>query len=185
MSHFSDAADRELFAELREVGLLSPDVVQAIQAARAPREGETLTEFLLAGAGAISAPDWLSWLIRRHGCHRFGPVRLALDGFEALPVERICAEPNPPYRRAPGGRLLCAVVRPDKRQSTAETLKPFRLEWAAATLGEVVGLKKAWADARLRGPATAEEWLSWFKAPDLKSGVGGSSPGVRIPPPPP
>jgi hypothetical protein len=30
-----------------------------------------------------------------------------------------------------------------------------------------------------------EEWLSWFKAPDLKSDVGVSSPGVRIPPPPP
>ena len=31
----------------------------------------------------------------------------------------------------------------------------------------------------------SEEWLSWFKAPDLKSDVGESSPGVRIPPPPP
>ena len=31
----------------------------------------------------------------------------------------------------------------------------------------------------------SEEWLSWFKAPDLKSDVGASSPWVRIPPPPP
>ena len=75
MMHFIEpAADGELMAELRDAGLLAPDAIERIDALMGRPESGTLNDFLLAGAELIPEMPWLTWLIRRHGCHRFGQV---------------------------------------------------------------------------------------------------------------
>jgi hypothetical protein len=74
MHFLNPALDGELMAELRDTGVLAPDLIDRIEAAMGRPECGTLNDFLLAGADLIPEKPWLSWLIRRHGCHRFGRV---------------------------------------------------------------------------------------------------------------
>ncbi len=75
MIHFIDSArDGELIAELRDEGVLARDVIALIDESMGRPESGTLNDFLLAGADFIPEKAWLSWLIRRYGCHRFGHV---------------------------------------------------------------------------------------------------------------
>lgn len=146
---FEDPRDRELLAELKEAGLVSPITLEAICSQLPPREEPGLSEFLLAGAEQIKEADWLTWMIRRHGCYRFGPVRLSPDfgslrwqalagGGEPGPV---ALHPNLPYALLPvpaAGRPSClvAVLRPDY---------PVPGLPAAATLRELRDVRQAWS----------------------------------------
>lgn len=145
MIPFQDpGADGELFAELREVGLVNPKAIGKIEDLLGRPETCTLNDFLLSGCGVIPERDWLSWLIRRHGCHRFG--RVAWDPGMAVPAGLDAdTEPNLPYRLAAGGCALVAVLRPDVADATRECLGPVRPLWAAATLSELGALRAAWS----------------------------------------
>jgi hypothetical protein len=134
------SADEILASELREAGILTPDVVERIDATLGRPEHCLLDDFLLSGAGFIRTNEWLSWLIRRHGCHRFGRVVRPVDG-SAWTGIGMPADGNIPYRLCADGRLLVAVLRPDKLQATFERLKDSRPLWAAATLREIGDLR--------------------------------------------
>jgi len=150
--HFLDPkTDGEFMAELRDAGLLPPDVLECIDAVMGRPETGTLDELLLAGAEAISEPDWIAWLIRRHGCHRFGPV-----GWAAAAGARVHGEfagiSNLPYDVSADGGLLMATLRPDRRAETAEHFGATRLLWAAATLRESRALRSAWTARGAEAP---------------------------------
>ncbi len=145
---FEEARDRELLAELKEAGLVTPITLEAICGRLGTREDPGLSEFLLAGFDLIGEADWLTWMIRRHGCYRFGPVQLAADfgserwqaavgGGELPPLPQ---HPNLPYALLPvpaSGRPAClvAVLRPDH---------PVAGLPAAATLKELRELRQRW-----------------------------------------
>jgi len=145
---FEDVRDRELLAELKEVGLVTPITLEAICEQLGSRDEVGLSEFLLAGADLIDVPEWLTWMIRHHGCYRFGPVRLAASlGPEGWQDEgpgefhRILHSPNLPYARLPVpavGRAasLIGVLRPDY---------PIAGLPAAATLPELRELRNRWS----------------------------------------
>jgi hypothetical protein len=143
--HFLDPkTDGEFMAELRDASLLPPDILERIDAAMGRPETGTLDELLLAGADAISEPDWIAWLIRRHGCHRFGPViRAAAVG--ARVHGEVAGLSNLPYEVSADGGLLMATLRPDRRAEAAERFRAPRLLWAAATLRESRSLRSAWS----------------------------------------
>src|ERR1019366_4079099 len=127
MMHFTNpAGDGPFFAELRESGILAPDVIDRINESMGRPESGTLNDFLLAGADLIPEKPWLSWLIRRHGCHRFGRVVWHEEALgwahEGLPPEG-----NLPFRQNAPGRLLVAVLRPDCREATSRRLKAHQL----------------------------------------------------------
>ncbi len=143
MMHFLEhAVDGELMAELRDVGLLAPDSLERIDALMGHPETGTLNAFLLAGAGVIPERPWLMWLIRHHGCHRFG--RVAWHGaFAAWAQGDLPGEGNLPYRECDDHSLLVAVLRPDLLSATTRRWPaPFHL--AAATLSEMRDLHAAW-----------------------------------------
>jgi hypothetical protein len=137
------STDEALASELRESGILTPDVIERIDAALGRPEHCDLDDFLLSGAEIIKAADWLSWLIRRHGCHRFGRVAWHEDAREWL-RGGMPDDLNLPYRRCADGRPLVAVLRPDKVTLTVERMRKETPVWAAATLAEVRALKIAW-----------------------------------------
>jgi hypothetical protein len=129
-------------AELKDAGLLAPDVIDRIDAILGRPETGTLNEFLLAGAGVIPERPWLTWLIRRHGCHRFG--RVAWQGEGAPWAQSEPTEPgNLPYRECDDRSLLVAVLRPDLLGET-ERRWPGPQHRAAATLAEIRALHAAW-----------------------------------------
>ncbi len=125
-----------LVAELKDEGLLTPAVIARVGEAMGAREPAGLNAFLLAGADLIPEKPWLSWLIRRHGCHRFGRVCARLDAAGDEAVGRP-PDGNAPYRRCADGSVLVAVMRPDLMPGTADRLKGLRLHRAAATLREM------------------------------------------------
>jgi hypothetical protein len=136
MITFAAPEDREMLAELKEAGLVTPIVLEAIHHRLDRMENPDLNGFLLAGAEVIDELDWLSWLIRRHGCYRFGPVRLGIE----VGSERWTESPNLPYAVLPvpqeGMRkCLAGVLRPDL---------PVNGLRAAATLKELRQLKADW-----------------------------------------
>lgn len=145
------SADETLVSDLREAGVLTPDVMERIDSFLGRPEHCRLDEFLLSGADFIKSNEWISWLIRRHRCHRFGRVTWPddasgwIDG--AMP-----ADGNLPYRRCADGRVLVAVLRPDKLPATFERLKESRPLWAAATLRELRDLKTAMETHRPQMP---------------------------------
>ena len=144
MMHFVDAArDGRLLAELRDEGVLGPDVISRIDESLGRPETGTLGDFLLAGAPFIPEKPWLSWLIRRHGCHRFGRASWGGDG-----EQWACGEappgPNLPYRSCADGSILVAVLRPDLLGETAARLGPRTLHPAAATPAETRALLSVW-----------------------------------------
>ena len=123
---------------------MNPRAIEKIGELLGRPETCTLNDFLLAGCGIIPERDWLSWLIRRHGCHRFG--RVAWDSGITLPTGPDAeTEPNLPYRMAAGGRALVAMLRPDLADATRKRLGPVRPLWAAATLSELGALRAAWS----------------------------------------
>ncbi len=136
------SADGPLLAELMEVGLLAPDVIQRIDLAAGPRETMALNDYLLAGADFVPEPAWLAWLIRRHGCHRFGPVGWHAEAAGWAQGE-LPAHGNLAYRQAAGGAPVVAVLRPD-RLKTGGAANPV---WAAATLRELRTVRTAWLAA--------------------------------------
>jgi len=146
MMHFIEpAADGELMAELRDAGLLAPDAIERIDALMGRPETGTLNDFLLAGAEIVPEKPWLSWLIRRHGCHRFG--RVAWQGTAAAWAQGgLPEEGNLPYRACPDGSLLLAVLRPDLLAGTGRRWSE-PLQHAAATLPELRALHAAWKEA--------------------------------------
>jgi hypothetical protein len=143
MMHFVDrAADGELMAELRDVGLLAPDTIERIDALMGHPGAGTLNDFLLAGAEIVPEKPWITWLIRRHGCHRFGRVGWP-EGAAGWAQADPAAEGNLPYRECADHSLLLAVLRPDLMAATARRWAP-RLQRAAATLSEIRALHAAW-----------------------------------------
>lgn len=142
--------DGALAAELRDAGLLAPDIDERIERALGRPEVGTLDDYLLAGADCVPEGPWLAWLIRRHGCHRFGRVGWS-EQAGALAADGPPPGGNLPYRRCPGGALLVAVLRPDRRQETVRAHPAGPLLWAAATLRELRALHQA-AKAARRGP---------------------------------
>ncbi len=148
MMHFIDAVpDGLLLAELKDSGVLTPDAIDRIHGEMGRPETGTLSEFLLSGAGCIPEKPWLYWLIRRHGCHRFGRVALRGDA-AGIRAEDGAGDGNLPFRVCADGGLLVAVLRPDLRAATARRLAPLRLDWAAATLAELKALGEAWRRVR-------------------------------------
>jgi hypothetical protein len=151
MMHFMDpAADGELLAELKDASVLAPDAIARIDALLGSPESGALNDFLLAGADIIPEPAWLTWLIRRHDCHRFGRVTWH-DEAARWARGGVPPECNLPYRPTADGAILVAVLRPDRRAATTARLTPApadplapRLHWAAATLREMRELRTAW-----------------------------------------
>jgi hypothetical protein len=150
MMHFIDAAiDGELLAELKDAGVLAPPVIDRTHREMGRPESGTLNDFLLAGADIIPEQPWLGWLIRRHGCHRFG--RVARHGHvPSWDRESFPSDGNLPYRQSSAAALLVAVLRPDLLAATSRRLAPARLHWAAGSLRELrelrVASKKALSD---------------------------------------
>jgi hypothetical protein len=143
MMHFHQRLiDGELMAELRDVGLLDPSLIEQIDRAMGRPEAGTLNEFLLAGADVISENAWLFWLIRQHGCQRFGRVSWRPEA-EAWAQAGPPPDGNLPYRACSDGGRLLAVLRPDLLSATVERW-PSPLHRAAATLGEMRALHRAW-----------------------------------------
>jgi hypothetical protein len=154
MIHFLDAAaDGAWMAELKDAGLLAPDKIELIHGLMGRPETGTLNEFLLAGADIVSEPAWLCWLIRLHGCHRYGK---AVWRSEAVKWAQhgIPPDGNLPYRECGDQTLMVAVLRPDLLQSGAEGLRKTRCLRAAATLREARELHSAWRRASV--PARGE-----------------------------
>jgi hypothetical protein len=145
------STDENYVSELREAGVLTPDVMERIDAFLGQPEFCLLDEFLLSGADFIQSNEWISWLIRRHGCHRFGRICWP-DDASAWKSEGVTADGNIPYRRCPNGRVLVAVLRPDKLPATLERLKDSHPLWAAATLREIRDLRDAWSASRREMP---------------------------------
>jgi hypothetical protein len=149
MMHFLEpAVDGELMAELRDVGLLAPDTMERIDALMGHPETGTLNAFLLAGADVIPEKPWLTWLIRHHGCDRFGRVTWH-GGSAAWAQGELPDEGNLPFRECEDRSLLLAVLRPDLLAATARRW-PWPLHRAAATLAEIRALHAAWRE--IRGP---------------------------------
>ncbi len=149
MIHFVDrAADGELMAELRDTGVLAPDAIDRIFSSMGRPEKCSLSEFLLAGSDVVPEKAWLEWLIRRHGCHRFGRVgwhpEAAAWAWSGPPPEG-----NYPYRECADKRLLVAVLRPDLLEATVQRWHA-PLHRAAATLAELRALNAAWLAAAER-----------------------------------
>ena len=145
MMHFqAGLADGELLAELKDAGVLTPDVIERIDAQLGHPETGSLNEFLLAGAALIPSGEWLSWLIRQHGCHRFGRVTWHEEAAAWLPAG-ILPEGNLAYRPTADGRPMIALLRPDFRAATAERFRSPSPVWAAATLSEIGALRSVWA----------------------------------------
>jgi hypothetical protein len=138
MLHFRDAAaDGEWMAELKDAGLLAPDQIDRIDALMGRPETGTLNEFLLAGAELVAEKAWLSWLIRRHGCHRYGQA-VVRDPVSAWPAhDPVPADGNLPFRQCEDRTLLVAVLRPDFLPATGARLPAQSWHPAAATLREV------------------------------------------------
>lgn len=156
MMHFIDAVpDGQLLAELKDSGVLTPDAIDRIHGEMGRPETGTLSEFLLSGAGCIPEKPWLYWLIRRHGCHRFGRVALRGDA-AAIRAEESAGDGNLPFRVCADGGLLVAVLRPDLRDALEKRRLAPRLLWAAATLKESTDLRAAWS-ARKAGPSQSEQ----------------------------
>jgi hypothetical protein len=144
MMHFHDTAvDGEWLAELKEAGLLTPDVMESIDAAMGRPESGTLNDFLLAGADVISENNWLSWLIRRYGCHRFTRA-VWREPDAAWAQGPIPPDGNLPYRRCADGAVLVAVLRPDRREATIKRFGEQSVHWSASTLREMRDLHAAW-----------------------------------------
>jgi hypothetical protein len=165
MMHFENhVVDGELMAELRDVGLLAPDTMERINALMGHPETGTLSAFLLAGADLIPEKPWLTWLIRHHGCHRFGRV-LWPGGSPIWAQGDLPEEGNLPYRECEDHRLLVAVLRPDFLAATARRW-PETIHRAAATLAEIRALQVAWREnsgpgrepASSRAPAGNQVW---------------------------
>ena len=150
------SGDAEFLADLKEAGILTPDVIERIDASLGRPENGTLDGFLVAGADFVRTDHWLSWLIRSHGCHRFGRVNWREEAAEWARTGAP-SEANIPYRRCGDGSLLVAVLRPDRLPASAERWRTSRLLRAAATLGEIRELKSAWVRHCLRGE-DAENW---------------------------
>ncbi len=147
MMHFANpAVDGPLLAELREVGVLTPEVMDRIDERMGRPETGTLNEFLLAGADFIAEGVWLTWLIRRHRCHRFGRVRWNQE-IATWANEASLTEGNLPYRRCTDGAMLVAVLRPDAMKLTSQRWPATRLHAAAATLRELHDLHQQWQAA--------------------------------------
>jgi hypothetical protein len=146
MMHFMERADGAWLAELREAGLLTPDLTERIDAAMGRPESGTLNDFLMAGADILSAEAWLSWLIRRYGCHRFGRAvwREEAASWACSPAP---ADGNLPLRTCADGSLVVAVLRPDRREATAGRYPERKLHWAAASLREMRDLHTVWRRA--------------------------------------
>ena len=151
MMHFINrAVDGELMAELRDVGLLDPSLIERIHALMGQPESGTLNDFLLAGAEVIAENAWLFWLIRRHDCQRFGQVRWRP---EAEPWAQDGPPPagNLPYRGCSDGGGLLAILRPDLLAATPPVAGwPQPLHRAAATLREMRALHLAWQEIAAR-----------------------------------
>jgi hypothetical protein len=142
--HFMDPTpDTELLAALKDEGVLAPDIVARIDESMGRPESGTLDAFLLAGAEHIPEKAWLSWLIRRHGCHRFGRVgwREEAAGWAGQGVP---PDGNLPFRRCADGSVLVAVLRPDRLPATVARLGVTRVHPAAATLREIRDLAAEW-----------------------------------------
>ena len=143
--HFTDPSlDAPMLTELKEMGLLTPATIERIDQALDRPETGTLNEFLLGGAEIIPERDWLSWLIRRHGCHRFGRVAWREEAAAWAQIDPP-ADGNLPYRRGLKGDPLIALLRPDRWEATAARFGGARPHRAAATLGEIRELARAWA----------------------------------------
>jgi hypothetical protein len=145
--HFNQVeADGGLLGELKDAGVLDPGTMERIHESMGRPESGTLSDFLLAGAELIPEKPWLYWLIRRHGCHRFGRV---IRHAEEEPWRGAagCGHPNLPYRRTSEGCWLVAVLRPDQLADAARWLAPARLLWAAGTLPELRSLRDSWGKA--------------------------------------
>ena len=99
------AADGELLAELKEFGILNPDTIGRIDLSLGRPESGTLNDLLMAGDRFIPEKDWLSWLIRRHGCHRFGRVAWRPEA-SAWARPEMAAEHNLTYRQTADGRPI-------------------------------------------------------------------------------
>jgi hypothetical protein len=151
MLHFPDAVDREWLAEIKDAGLLAPDAIERIHGLMGRPESAPLNDFLIAGAGVVAEGPWLSWLIRRHGCHRHGkptgPLALPLAPSEGIPPDG-----NLAYRRGADSSILVAVLRPDLLPATAQRLAGG---WhrSAVTLREMGALRLALDPARPADPA--------------------------------
>ncbi len=147
MMHFTNpAADGPCLAELREVGLLTPDIIEKIDSGMGRPETGVLNEFLLAGADFVSESAWLTWLIRRHGCHRFGRVQWNTETATWIKGAD-STDGNLPYRRCADGALLVAVLRPDAMPATSQRWPHVHLHSAAATLRELRELRQLWPQA--------------------------------------
>ena len=148
MMHLNSAeGDDGLLAELKDAGVLDPGSIERIHEAMGRPESGSLTDFLLAGSDVIPEGPWLTWLIRRYGCHRFGRVAWR-PGEAECGVALGAIGPNLPYRWATHGTLMVAVLRPDQLAVTASLLAPRRLLWAAGTLLELRNLRNSWVNAR-------------------------------------
>ncbi|HEX3728418.1 MAG TPA: hypothetical protein VHV47_01345 [Opitutaceae bacterium] len=144
MIRLRQPADAALLADLKDAGLLTPDILEGMEAAAGRPEEATLNEYLLAGAERVSEEAWLAWLIRRHGCHRYGRVSWRAEA-QAWARSGLPPEGNLPCRACADGRhALLAVMRPD-RIAASERRYPG-LIWlrAAATLPEMRDLHSAW-----------------------------------------
>jgi hypothetical protein len=147
MLHFLDAAvDGAWLAELKDAGLLAPDRIDRIDGLMGRPESGTLNAFLLAGADVVPEKPWISWLIRRHGCHRYGHATWRGDDIRGLPPG-IPPDGNLPYRQCEDRALLVAVLRPDLLPATGQRLQGRPWHRAAATLREVRDLHAAWPTA--------------------------------------
>jgi hypothetical protein len=148
MLHFLDAAvDGEWMAELKDAGLLAPDQIDRIDELMGRPESGSLNAFLLAGADLVPEKPWLTWLIRRHGCHRYGKAAWRGESLAWQP-HGIPPDGNLPYRQGEDGALLVAVLRPDLLPATGERLQPRSWLRAAATLREMRDLHRAWEGPR-------------------------------------
>lgn len=143
MRFLASSRDGGFIAELRDAGILTPDAIERIDAAMGRPETGTLTDFLLAGADIVPERTWLTWLIRRHGCHRFGRVEWNREIAPRIP-NRMSIGENLPYRACADGSLLVAVLRPDRLTEDIEQFAPQRCIKAAVTLREARELRSVW-----------------------------------------
>jgi hypothetical protein len=164
MIYFTPAsADGQLLSELKDASVLTPDVIDRVYSAMGRPESGTLDEFLQAGADFIPHNGWLTWLIRRHGCHRFGKVAWH-ETAVAWPEDECFCDGNIPYRTCANDRVLVAVSRPDRLDATRRRLRPLRPLWAAATLGEIRELKTL-RRAPINGVTPLEHMREWAVRP--------------------
>jgi hypothetical protein len=151
ISFLQGSEDDLLVVELREAGLLTPEIIKKIDSTLTKPSPINLSEFLLAGADYINTGHWLSWLIRKKGCYRFGTVKwndqAKLWSYQGLP-----SDANFPYLLSGEERGLVAVLRPDRLHVTAQRLRALRPLWAAATLSEIKALRNSWVESYARRP---------------------------------